>query len=69
MKRIVVVPDEECYDDIRTAIRHAGQQEQTGEKRITLMAMQPMPGGTFFQEILGYSLMSALGIKSEEIPQ
>lgn len=70
VKRIVVVPDEEYYDDIRTAIRHAaGQQEQTSEKRITLMAMQPMPGGTFYQEILGYSLMSALGIKSEEIPQ
>ena len=29
--------------------------------------MQPMEGGNFRQEILGYSLMNALGIKAEEI--
>ena len=31
------------------------------------MAMQPMMGGNFRQEILGYSLMKALGIESNEI--
>ncbi|MBF1441713.1 MAG: hypothetical protein HXN44_06175, partial [Prevotella nanceiensis] len=36
-------------------------------KKITLFAMQPMPGGNFKQEILGYSLMSALGIKGSEL--
>ena len=36
-------------------------------RAVTLFAMQPMPGGNFRQEILGYSLMSALGIKSEEL--
>ena len=64
VKRIIAVPDEEYYDDLRAIIRKAGQQ---GDKRITLMAMQPMPGGNFFSEILGYSLMNALGIRSEEI--
>jgi hypothetical protein len=29
--------------------------------------MQPMVGGTFQQEILGYSLMAALGIRADEI--
>jgi len=29
--------------------------------------MQPMEGGNFRQEILGYSLMQALGIRAEEI--
>ena len=29
--------------------------------------MQPMDSGNFRQEILGYSLMAALGIKSEEL--
>ena len=29
--------------------------------------MQPLPGGNFRQEILGYSLMNALGIRSDEI--
>ena len=36
-------------------------------KRVTLFAMQPLPGGNYRQEILGYSLMAALGIRSEEI--
>jgi hypothetical protein len=38
-------------------------------KRITVFVMQPMPGGAFRQEILGYSLMSALGIHSEELEE
>jgi hypothetical protein len=29
--------------------------------------MQPMMGGNFRQEILGYSLMQALGIKAAEL--
>ena len=37
------------------------------EKRITVFSMQPMQGGRFQQEILGYSLMNAMGIKAEEI--
>jgi len=37
------------------------------EKRGTLFAMQPLPGGNFRQEILGYSLMNALGISANEI--
>ena len=48
---------------VRNALRHAGD-----DKRITVLAMQPMPGGNFRQEILGYSLMSALGIRSDELP-
>ena len=37
-----------------------------GEKDITLLAMEPQPGRGFRQEILGYSLMSAMGIRGEE---
>ena len=33
----------------------------------TVCAFQPMPGGNFRQEILGYSLMNALGIKADEL--
>ena len=63
VKRIMVVPDaERMYDTVRHALRRAGD-----DKRITVFAMQPMPGGNFRQEILGYSLMSALGIRSEEL--
>ena len=63
VRRVVVVPDEDYYDSIRNIMRKAGD-----DKRVTVLAMQPMPGGNFRQEILGYSLMSALGIKGDEIP-
>ena len=63
VKRLIVVPDaEHIYNKVREGLRHADD-----EKRITVLAMQPMEGGNFRQEILGYSLMAALGIKSEEL--
>jgi len=63
VKRLIVVPDaEHIYNKVREGLRHADD-----EKRITVLAMQPMQGGNFKQEILGYSLMAALGIKADEI--
>jgi hypothetical protein len=64
VKRIMVVPDaEHIYNKVASVLR----QLHTEDKHITVFAMQPMPGGSFAQEILGYSLMSALGIRSDEI--
>lgn len=60
---MVITSDDACYDKVRQALRHVDDDD----KRITLFAMQPMPGGNFRQEILGYSLMNALGIHSDEI--
>ena len=63
VKRLIVVPDaEHIYNKVREGLRHADD-----EKRITVLAMQPMEGGNFGQEILGYSLMAALGIRSDEL--
>ena len=63
VRRLIVVPDaEHIYNKVREGLRHADD-----EKRTTVLAMQPMQGGNFRQEILGYSLMAALGIKGEEI--
>ncbi len=63
VKRLIVVPDaEHIYNKVRQGLRHADD-----EKRITVLTMQPMEGGNFRQEILGYSLMAALGIRSEEL--
>lgn len=63
VKRLIVVPDaEHIYNKVREGLRHADDG-----KRITVLAMQPMQGGNFKQEILGYSLMAALGIKADEI--
>ncbi len=63
VKRVMVIPDAEVmYDAVRKTLHYADN-----EKRITVFAMQPMVGGNFRQEILGYSLMNALGIKADEI--
>ena len=63
VRRLIVVPNaEQLYNKVREGLRHADD-----EKRITVLAMQPMEGGNFRQEILGYSLMVALGIKGEEL--
>jgi hypothetical protein len=63
VKRLLVVPDApNIYTKVREALRRADD-----EKRITLLTMQPMEGGNFRQDILGYSLMAALGIRGEEI--
>ena len=66
VRRIMVVPNAEegsIYDDLRETLRRMADDD----KRITIFAMQPMPGGNFRQEILGYSLMAALGIRGDEI--
>ena len=66
VKRMMVIPNAEdntIYNKVREALHHVDDEE----KRITVFAMQPMTGGNFRQEMLGYSLMAALGIRSEEI--
>lgn len=65
VKRIMFIANTEdgaMVDMIRHALKDVDD-----DKRITVFAMQPLAGGNFRQEILGYSLMSALGIKSDEI--
>ncbi len=66
VKRIMIVPDadnEILYNHIRFALR----RQNDDNKHITVFSMQPMQGGKFQQEILGYSLMNAMGIKAEEL--
>lgn len=66
VKRIMVIPnaeDSNIYNKVREALRQVSDEE----KRVIVFSMQPMAGGNFRQEILGYSLMAALGIRSEEI--
>lgn len=65
VSRVMIIPNSEdgdAYDRLRDMLRNIDD-----EKRITLFAMQPLPGGNFRQEILGYSLMKALGISADEI--
>ena len=65
VKRVMVIPNAEdpnIYNKVREALRKTDD-----DKRITVFAMQPMTGGPFQQEILGYSLMAALSIRAEEV--
>ena len=63
VQRLMVVADSDhIYNKVREALRQADP-----DKHITVFTMQPMTSGNFRQEILGYSLMAALGIKAEEI--
>lgn len=64
--RVMVVPNAE-HALLWDALRHALRDIDDEEKRVTLFAMQPLDGGNFKQEILGYSLMNALGIRADEI--
>ena len=59
----MVIADDIIYNNVRDTLNHIDDDE----KRITVFTMQPMPGGQFRQEILGYSLMAALGIRADEI--
>lgn len=61
IKRLILVSDME---------RHGAQirdvAARTNGKEIILLVMEPQTGRGFRQEILGYSLMSAMGIRGEE---
>lgn len=62
VKRIMVVGDMDRHAaDIRKEAQHIEGKD------ITLFTMQPLAAGGLRQEILGYSLMSALGVESKEL--
>ena len=65
VKRIMVVADEQHLDGVRRVIRQTTDGD--APKHITVFAMQPIMGGQFAQELLGYSLMAALGVKGSEL--
>ena len=67
VRRIMFIPNAE--DNTFQQVREALNRLDDDEKRITVFAMQPMPGGNYRQEILGYSLMAALGISSAELKE
>lgn len=68
VKRVMVIPnleDENVYSMLQPILSHLDRACQ--DKRITLFAMQPLTGVPCRSEILGYSLMAALGIRADEI--
>ena len=66
VKHIMIVPnaeDSHLMSTLRSTLRNVDDEL----KHITLFAMQPLEGGKFKQQILGYSLLNAMGISSSEI--
>ena len=66
VSRIMIIPNAEdgnIYNLLRNALRDIDDEE----KHVTLFAMQPMEGGNFKQQILGYSIINAMGITADEI--
>ncbi len=62
VENVMVLPNVETYGaEARSVIR------KSEGKKVTLFAMEPQAGSGFEQQILGYSLMSALGIKGDEL--
>ena len=65
VRRLIIIPNcEHIYNNVRATLRKADP-----DKHITLLTMQPLEGGVFRQEILGYSLMAALGISADELKE
>ena len=75
VKRFIVIPNVEqpgVVDMVRQCLCHhenLASKQSSSNVQVTLLAMQPLPGGSFRQEMLGYSLMAALGIRGEEVTQ
>lgn len=68
VKRIMVIPNLEkpgMMDILQPVLRHLDRS--CPDKRITLFAMEPLHGVPCRTEILGYSLMAALGIRADEL--
>ncbi len=66
--RLMIVPDGDdtsLWQDLRHALRDVDDEQ----KHVTLFTMQPAQGGNFREEMLGFSLMDALGITQAEIDQ
>lgn len=63
VKRIMLIADtSQMLDKVKGMLKTVDDEK----KRITLFDMQPLTPGPYRQEILGYSLMNAMGIRSEE---
>lgn len=62
VEKVMVIADMEEYG---SAVRN--ELKKNKDKSVTVFAMEPQMGTGFSQQILGYSIMSALGIRGDEL--
>lgn len=67
VKELCAHPPQPKNQDGSPMIDENGIRILLPRKNITLFTMVPMSGSGFNQEILGFSMMAALGVKSEEL--
>ena len=68
IERVMVVADiDGLTEESRDLQTRINTQRHFPRKEITLFTMQPISGKGFEQELLGYSLMAALGINAAEV--
>jgi len=65
LRRLMVVADDHQLNALRPLLRRL----DSDERRTTVFTMQPVQGGAFRHELLGFSLLAALGISSSEIEE
>lgn len=63
VKRLILVPDMARYG----ALLKEDIEKAEGEMQVVLLTMEPEEGKRFTTEVLGFSLMHALGIAPEEL--
>ncbi|MBQ8466911.1 MAG: hypothetical protein IJ546_04360 [Prevotella sp.] len=63
VQRLMVIASDTLCREVRQALKDVDPEQ----KHVTLFTMQPTSCAPFRQELLGYSLMAALGIRSDEI--
>lgn len=63
VKRVMVVPAPQACGEVAQVVRRQAQEHQ----QVMLFTMQPQASVPCRQEMLGFSLMAALGINSAEI--
>ena len=64
VKNLMLISGDRYMDQVLMDLRRATIDR---EKLINVYTMQPVINGRYNQPILGFSLMAAMGIKSEEI--
>lgn len=65
VRRVMIIgnfDEGDLYDRVRRTLTNVDE-----DKHVTVFTMQPLQGGNFKQEILGYSLMNAMGIRPDEL--
>ncbi len=65
VKRLMLIVADQQLDGLRPMLKRI----DSDSRRTTVFTMQPVQGGAFRHELLGYSLMAALGISGKEIDE